>query len=234
MAANFEDLMQAAYRYWKQSRLESYGPHPDEEDWADFLEGRLSVSRSEKIKEHILHCDSCLEIVSIVVNFNDNEELDVPLELILKGKDLVTRRESPPSLEIWLKLKADVLEVINTNGDILVGQELLPAPVLRTRNIKHFKDGLTILKDFKDIRLEARVNSKQDKLFNIAITLKDKRTQKEAKDLRVTLLKGDVELESYVAKDGKVIFEHIHAGIYSILVLSPTEKLAAVILDIKI
>jgi hypothetical protein len=233
MSTQFEDLMKLAYQYWKKSRLEAHESHPEEENLACFLEGKLSLDESDKIKEHILHCDSCLEIISIAIKLNNSPEIDIPQELVLKAKNLVAQKESLPLFEIWLKLKDNILEVINTSGDILVGQELLPAPVLRTRKIKHFKDTVTILKDFKDIRIEVKIDNKQGKFFNLAITLRDKKTQKEAKDLRVTLMKEDLELESYIVKNGKVVFEHIHLGTYSIEVSSPIEKLASISLDIK-
>jgi uncharacterized protein YjbK len=53
------------------------------------------------------------------------------------------------------------------------------------------------------------------------------------KDLRVTLIKDDVELESYITDSGKVTFEHVLLGRYSVEISSVDNKIASVILDIK-
>ncbi len=123
---------------------------------------------------------------------------------------------------------------MHTSGDILVGQELMPAPILRSHKIKDFKDEVIILKDFRDIRVEAKIENKGTKAFNLTIRVKDKQTQKIIKDLRVTLIKDDLELESYVADTGVVTFEHVLLGKYTVKIANLENNLASILLDIRI
>ena len=122
---------------------------------------------------------------------------------------------------------------MNTTGDILVGQEFVPAPVLRSRKAKDFKDEVTILKDFKDIRVEVKIENKVGEAFDLTVLVKEKESQKVIKDLRVTLLRGDLELESYLNDPGKVIFENVLLGKYTIEISTLESKLASVLLEIK-
>ena len=62
---------------------------------------------------------------------------------------------------------------------------------------------------------------------------REKQTQKTLKDIRVALLKGDLELESYLADSGGVTFENILLGKYRIEINDIDKRLASVILDIK-
>jgi hypothetical protein len=115
----------------------------------------------------------------------------------------------------------------------LVGQELVPAPVLRSRNIRDFKDEVTILKDFKDVRVEAKIENKLGSSFSLTVIVKEKPDLQVIKDLRITLFKGDMELESYHVDSGKVTFEHVACGSYTVAISSLTTTLASVLLDIK-
>ena len=123
--------------------------------------------------------------------------------------------------------------MLETNGDILVGQELMPASILRSRQIKEFKDRLTILKDFQNVRIEVGIESKESRSVNLNVIVKEKQTNKLISDLRVTLIKDGIELESYLSDSGSVVFEQVPFGKYSIEITASWDKLATVKLDIK-
>jgi hypothetical protein len=158
--------------------------------------------------------------------------LSVPDEALDKARELLVAEDRSLCLEVFLRLKEDLLELINTTGDVLVGQEFLSAPVLRSRSIKDFKDEVRILKDINDVRVEIKIWAKGAKTFNLAIVTKEKRTQKVLKDLRVSLVREGIELESYVSDSGTVVFEHVLLGSYHIEI-SKIEKIATVNIDIK-
>lgn len=132
-----------------------------------------------------------------------------------------------------MQFKQKAIEVINTTGAVLFGQELVPAALLRARKIKEFRDEVIILKEFKDITVELRVENKSGRAFDLRISVKQKQTQKALKELRVTLLKEDLELESYLTDSGSVSFEHVLLGRYKLEINSLEGKVAAVMLDIK-
>ena len=235
MYSRLEALIEKLYKQWKSGRLRKEDAHPDEETLACFAEGKLSVSQTERVKAHLVNCDICSEAVALNIKLESaHEAKEVPCDLSTRLKEKLFAEEQTSWLEIILLLKDKTMEIINITGDVLVGQELMPAPILRSRSIKEFKDEITILKDFGEISVEARIENKTQGAFNVVVAAKAKDTQKLIKDIRVSLLKDDVELESYLASSGSVIFEHILAGKYKVEISGINEKLASILLDIRV
>ena len=228
-----ERLISAVYKRWREAESGSYD-HPDIEALTSFLEGKLSEDEGAKIEEHILHCHSCAEALSFSIKLETSRDMDVPEGLLEKVKGMVLSQDGADILEIWLKLKDAAIELMHTTGDVLVGRELVPAPVLRSRSIKDFKDEINILKDFGDIRTEIKVENKGKGIFNLKVAVKEKSTQRVMKDLRVTLIKEDLELESYLTDSGAAVFEHILLGKYQIRISNIDKQVALVVLDIKV
>ena len=234
MKDKFEGLIRSVYRMWKADNTGIEGAHPDEEGLVCFLEGRLSEEENERIKSHLISCAACAEAVAVSLDVSSVESKDVPEELLNRVKDLWLLGRKPSLLEISLKVKERLLEIINTTGDILVGSELVPAVLLRSRKIQDFKDEVTILKDFKDIRVQAKIENKGAKAFSLIILVKEKQAQRIIKDLRITLLKDGLELESYLTDSASVTFEHVFLGKYMVEIVSSGMKLASILLDIKV
>ncbi|MCX5697991.1 MAG: hypothetical protein NTU54_08535 [Candidatus Omnitrophica bacterium] len=228
-----EKIAKLAYRNWIERLFDSRAAHPDEEMLAGFLEKKLSAGEYEDTLAHLAGCKICLEKISTNIKSSLSPQMEVPPELIRRAKEILPQAGLDQPLEIVLRVKDKMLELVNSTGDILFGQELLPAPVLRSRRIKDFKDEVTILKDFAGIRVEIRVENKPDSSFNVTVKVKDKQTGVPIKDFRVTLIKEETELESYIAKTGAVIFEHVSLGKYAIEITSLQEKLASVSIDIR-
>ncbi|MDD5431883.1 MAG: zf-HC2 domain-containing protein [Candidatus Omnitrophica bacterium] len=234
MEENIE-FIKKAFQKWKKNEAACDSNHLDEMLMACFIEGKLSNEELESLKMHIIGCDDCANKVLLQAKLVNPEDLQIPEELLLKVKDLASGTGTAKAvLEIFLKLKENFLELINTSGDILVGQELMPSPLLRSRNIKDFKDEVVILKDFDNFRVEVKIENKDSKYFNLLITAKNKDTQELIKDLRITLIRDNLELESYLSDSGKVIFDHVLLGKYVIEICSSEDKLVSIHLDVKI
>lgn len=234
MPNSLEKLIKLVYRKWQLSQYLQQDMHPDEEAFACLKEGRLPKEEAEEIKKHLLSCSSCSRDFAFSLGLKVSEEQKLPLKLLESVKNLINAEEKPSLLEIILRVKERALEVLSTSGDVLVGQEFIPAPILRSRSIKDFKDEVTILKDFKDLRVEAKIENKGSSAFSLVVKVKDKATQNIIKDLRVSLFKDDVELESYLSDSGLVIFEHVLLGRYTIEISCPENKLASILVEIKI
>lgn len=233
MDKEIEKLVRIVYKSWKSQQSKSTFIHPDEEAMACFVDGKLPQQEAEQIKLHLLSCDHCSQNFAIQANLDYSGQECAPKELLDQVKSLVENSDSLSVLEIIFKLKVDLLELINTTGDILVGQEFMPSPILRSRKIKNFREDVVILKDFKDIRLEVKIENKHGEFFNVTIMAKEKEAQKIIKDLRITLAKDDLELESYHTETGKVIFENILLGRYFIGISRAENKLASILIDIN-
>jgi hypothetical protein len=234
MDDKLESLVIMVYREWRGRENKEHDSHPDEETFACFVEERLTPEENEQVKAHVLSCQRCSEILTACIKMSSEKEVDVPQGLIEKTRELLEKRLQPSMLEIILRLKEKALEIINTTGDVLVGQELVPAAVLRSRKINEFTDPVTILKDFKDIRVDVKIEKKGSDFFEVSLIAREKQTQKTIKDARVTLIKDEVELESYLSDSEKVVFEHVLLGKYTVEISTVNEKLATVLLDIKI
>lgn len=156
MPEKLEKLIRFVYKKWKLEQPQLQEPHPDEETIVCFLENKLSGQESEHIKTHLTTCDSCAEVVAVQLKLKAIETKEIPEAVLMRVKNLVVTEDKASILGIFLKLKEKALEILNTTGDVLVGQELVPASILRSRKIKDFQDEVTILKDFKDIRVEVK------------------------------------------------------------------------------
>ncbi|MCK9602931.1 MAG: zf-HC2 domain-containing protein [Candidatus Omnitrophica bacterium] len=228
-----EKLIKVIYKKWKSAFGISTQEHPDEEAIACFLEDRLSRQEKEEMKAHLVNCDACAEVATLQMKIGIVLEREVFPSMIAYVKDLVRSKEIAPVLDILLKLRDDILEILNTTGDVLVGQELMAVSILRSRRIKEFKDEVLISKDFKDVRVEARIKNKHGKAFSLAVTVRNNTTRELMRDLRVTLFKGNKRIESYLVDSGKVIFEDVLLGRYKVQIASKERKLAFILLDIK-
>jgi hypothetical protein len=229
----FEKITGIIYRAWKRSGRSKIQDHPNEEALACFVEDKLSRADKLFIEKHLVNCVSCAEYAGIRLKMQAGLVKEVPDILAEKIRKLVISEARPGLLEIFLRLKEKAIEIIQTSGDVLVGQELIPAPVLRSRQIKDFREEVTILKDLQKVRIEARLKNNNAKSFNLTVAVRDKESQKLIPDLRVTLLKGDLELESYASGCASVIFRDILPGVYTAEVTQAGEKVAVVEIEVK-
>jgi hypothetical protein len=234
MMNKLETLIQSVYKSWQsaQSRGQQF-LHPDEETLSCFLEGRLSAEESEALKAHLIICRDCSEAFSLNLEMDPFEEKDAPQEVLTYIRGLLSCQDIGPLLEIVLQFKEKAIEIIRTSGDVLFGQEVVAASLLRARKLRDFRDEVIILKDFKDLRVEIRVENKSGGVFDLRISVKHRQTQKGIKDLRVSLIREDLEIESYLTDSGTVGFEHISLGNYKVEISNIDDKLATVLLDIK-
>jgi len=234
MVNYFERLVKVIYREWRRDSRCGEPHHPDEETLAGFADNILSAEEKKVVQEHLFVCDRCAELLSTQLRIQPHLSLDVPAPLLVKVKALVEEAARENILEILIKLKEKALEIIQTSGDILLGQELVPAPVLRSRKINEFKEEVSILKDLQQIRVMAKIQNKSTKCFNLTITVTDKQILKADKNLRVTLIKGGLELESYINESGSSFFENIQPGDYQVEISRQAEKLAVIDLKVKV
>lgn len=231
MIKDMDGLIRKVYRSWKR-RLKEEKAHPDIEDIASLLEGKLPLQEKQEIEKHIVLCSECAEAVSMGLTAKDSVGQTVPAEILDSAGERLGIKPAI-DLEIVVRIKEKALELLRASGDILLGQELVPAALLRSRKISEFKDEVIIFKDFQEVRLEVRLENKSGKYFNLNIQARKKQSKEVVKDLRITLIQGETELESYLSDAGSVVFEHVLLGHYRIDVADLKGRLASVILEVK-
>ena len=232
MFNNFEKIIRFIYRERKSSAAFMSQDHPSEEEMACFLDDKLPVNDKQMMIKHLIGCGVCTEYLSTQLKIQPHLSLDVPAPLLEKIKKLVGQEVGENLLEIFLKLKEKAVEIIQTTGDVLLGQELIPAPILRSRKINEFKEEVSILKDLQHIRVMAKIQNKSTQSFNLTITVKDRQSLKIDKDLRITLIKDGLELESYINDSGSSFFENIPPGDYIVEVSRQGQREA--VIDLKV
>ncbi len=232
MESNLEEAIKLVYGKWKELRVKPVGDHPDEETLACFCENKLTEEESASVCSHLTGCQRCMDCFLAASRPQVSEAGGSPEQLLERVKRLADSANISLTMEVALRIKEKILELLETNGDILVGQELIPAPILRSRKISEFKDAVIILKDFQEVRVELRL-VKDPAGCNLGVTVREKSTSIPVRDLRVTLIKENIELESYVTDIGTVTFEQVLPGEYSIEASAAGNKLAAVNLKIR-
>ena len=206
---------------------------------AKYLDGKLQLNLFPKTWQGIdrmvwRNIEDQIEGPCFRLNDIYFEEMVPPDSLLDSARKLINAEISARSLDIILRVKDRFLEVLNTTGDVLVGQELVPAAVLRSRQINDFRDEVSILKDFGDIRVEAKIITRSEGVFTLSVLIKNMQTLQVIKDLRVSLIKGETELESYLSESGKVVFEHVLFGKYTVEISATSERMASLSIDIKV
>ncbi|MDD5347421.1 MAG: hypothetical protein PHT59_02260 [Candidatus Omnitrophica bacterium] len=234
MDNDIEKTVKKVYKRWK-GRLPPAGQnHPDEETLAAFAENKLSSKDADRLKSHMLSCPRCSQAAADGIRMLSVAPTEMPPGLARRSQELIVAEMQSSVLELVLALRDKVMELVSSTGDVLVGQELVPAALVRSRKLSEFKDEVTVLKDFRDIRVEVKVRSPEPSRFTVTILARDKQTQRPLRDVRISMLREGLELESYLAQEGKVVFEHVALGKYSIQILSLKEKLATVTIDVKV
>jgi hypothetical protein len=228
-----EEIIAMVYKEWKSGQEQDIVRHPDEEAFINFIAGNMPEEDRGGFKAHIVKCSRCSDILAAALKLRPVEEKMLPPQFLERMKEFILRNTNADVLDILLGFKDRIIRLLRTNGDVLIGQELIPAAVLRGRQVKDFKDDLNILKDFKDLVAEVRIINKGTGVFELMARVKEKQTQKPVKDLRITLLKNDLELESFHADSGKAGFEHITSGKYKVEISGVTGKLAEIYLEIQ-
>ncbi|MDD5247242.1 MAG: hypothetical protein PHS09_07615, partial [Candidatus Omnitrophica bacterium] len=131
MREGFNHLVKAVYHKWKLDQGLVREKHPNEEELACFGLGVLADDLALKIKTHLLFCPECMEAFLFYLSLRKTEEREVPAHLLELLNAVGKPGQKSYVLEIIIQVREKLLELVNTTGDVLVGLELIPAPVLR-------------------------------------------------------------------------------------------------------
>ena len=231
---NFERTAKLIYRQRKSAHPFTGKKHPDEEKLSCFLEGKLDPDEMKSVQEHLVECELCSRYLSVELKTEAHLSLDVPENLLEKVRKMVQENIRVNLLEVALLLKEGIFKIIHTTGDVLLGQELVPAPVLRSREISEFKGEVSIIKDLRQIRILVKVRQKSGSAFDLLLEAKDRRNSGKRKNLRVSLFKEGLELESYFNNSGIFLFENLSPGDYLVETRCRTRREAMIELKVAV
>ena len=227
-----EELIRMVYRFWRKKHKQADLLCPDEETLVCFSEGTLPRNESKMIQEHLVSCSRCSEVVSLFLQ-RHKEQRDVPEVLINKAKSLIEQKLPTSILEIAIAIKEKALEILGTTADIILENEILPLPVLRSRKITEFQEEIGIIEEFINIKINILIQKMDRDSARLNINLIDKTSLKPLDDLRLMLMKDKKEIESYELVSGNAVFDKVGRGDYEIQILRKEEILGVINLKIK-
>jgi hypothetical protein len=224
-------FIKSVYRMWKTSSFDPVQAHPDAALVVCFLEGRLSQQESREFKRHIVLCETCAERLAVSVSLSEPGNIAVAAGLLQALKKRLSERISENILEIDLLLKDRALELLNTTGEIFPGEEIIPDAVFRAGKPVEFRGQLIVCNDFKDVRIELRIENKHNRHARVSVLLKDRPDRRPVRnDSRVTLAREGIELESYCIDSGRACFEDVAPGSYTVAISIDNKVIASVFL----
>jgi len=236
MTKNIENIIKSVYQQFKaKSKSRPIGNCVGEDDIACFLSGKLLGKELETFNAHILSCKKCAVILkdNAALFTAAKEDLAVPQYLKSAAKALVSEEVGANILDIVLSFKEKAIELIRTTGDILMGPQLVPVPVFRsTGEGENITKEIKVTKTLTNVIAEIGVEKQRPDLANIVVRLTEKETNKKAKEIRVSLMKGDRELQSSLIEDGKVKFEEIKVNDYKIYLTKDEKRIGVINISI--
>lgn len=233
---NIEKLLKITFqKVASQFKSKPVGECLTEENIACFLDGKLLGEELNMFNEHILSCKKCATTLKydIAISRKMNEEISVPPHLENLAKSLISEEVGVNVLDIVLNFTSKSIELIRTTGNIFIGPELVPVHAFRSsgENDK-LPNEVKVIKTLSDVIAEIGIEKQRPDLANIVVRLTEKETNKKAKEIRVSLMKGDRELQSSLIEDGKVKFEEIKANDYKIYLTKDEEKIGIITISI--
>ena len=211
---------------------------PEEEKFADYLEGRLSEDERGRLESHLSDCESCMEEVfwakDMLLNDVLKEFKPVPDAVTRQAMNMLTDRASilPRTLKdtIVRSLKNLHTWVVDFKDLKLYSNNQL-APVRSSEKATQ-PDIFRTTKSFEDIETEIEIEKSADNKAVVRVQMvKDVSKQY---DVRVTLLNAaEREVASFLLNGGFVIFENLPFDRYSLVFVREMKMIGIYKFEIK-
>jgi len=234
----FEELMRKSLNALKGKRTP--GRCPSEEDIACLVAGKLRKGEREGMLDHILSCHACDENLrnyfQLATHAETEGAMEVPGWLVAKVKRFVPEFLDSGVLEAVIEFGKDFTRVVRTTGMILAdigGRRMIPAEAFRDVGDKMTDRSVTISKVAENFILDIKIERIKEKLANLTIYLKDKKTKKPSSGERVSLVFEGRELGSSLTEEGKVEFENIELKDYNITLIRKSEPICIATVFLK-
>jgi hypothetical protein len=190
-----------------------------EEVLADYLENRLNERKKVRIEGHLAGCETCLEALTIAGQ-------------MLRGSDLGDMDPVPEGVTARAVKAVKALQQNSRSGRIARYGNLLVSEWRRRRNafwpgkfaglapVRGSKmvlseDLILLKKSFSDLDVEIELEKKDPDKASITVRLVCDKAQD--KPVRVTLLKNEREVSSYLLSEAAAVFEDISFGPYMLV-----------------
>ena len=208
---------------------------PSEETLGGYLEHGLPSDIQTLVEGHLAQCSSCAEQIILIKRVEeDRKMIQTPRHLINRAKNLVEGGLSYSPLEIILRFKEDLCEIIRTTGDILQTAGLTPIPAVVRGAVGDERVSITkISKVFDVASIEVNIEKINVSSFLIKVVASDVPSKKPLNDLRVSLFKEKRELESLLTQKGIVSFKDLTFNRYAIKIFKAQAVVGEILIDLR-
>ncbi len=206
-----------------------------DESFASFVGGKCSDAENEKASKHIFNCSDCSKaLVDYIKIANDQEHLLAPNYITQPVLDYVAENAKEVILDLVLEIREKAIELIKSTGDILLGPQLVPIPVLRNAK-KEITQGenIRVVKKINEMVVDVEIEKRRSPSTDLVIRLMEDATKKKLSGIRIGLTKNNREIASFLTQSGKVKFEEVNVGIYQIILLDNDKKLGVININLK-
>lgn len=237
MKHRLDELVRIAFRRWK---MEQPSPevHPDEETFCQALQGTLSHGELRAFQDHLAMCDACADIIAACLDTAAvSEDAALPGELRESAAQAVAAVFPPQEvLEVSVRIKDAALELLKAAGDVLIGQEYVPAAVVRGRGPqeREFRGGLTLVRDCGQLRCQVIIERsvcRQAAGLRLSVKVSE-RSGAACGQGRFTLVHEGRELESLCSDNGSAVFESVPVGISRVVFEDKNGRRAQICLEV--
>ncbi|MDP8259644.1 MAG: hypothetical protein P9L96_01360 [Candidatus Gygaella obscura] len=208
---------------------------PDVEMIACYVDGILLDSQKDLIESHAKECKHCKEEIECQISIAGQQKQEdlsfAPKYVTERAKSLVDERFGVNVLELVVKFTDKAIEIVRSSGEVLFGGQLQPAYALRGEESTD-RSTQSIIKIFNDIKVEVEIVRQEDEFNKIILQIKNNQTATPIDDSRVTLIEKDIEVESYIIRNGKAIFENVKPGRYAIQISDVDKPIGIIMLEL--
>jgi hypothetical protein len=218
------ELIKKVYARWKISRGREPSEHPDEETFICFFQGFLNARDEAYLKEHILDCPRCAEIIAAGAAAEDTVPIPLLEESFIRQlKGLCSACGELPS-EAEFSWKEGIFRLLRVSGEFTLRgyavEGAARAGADRGRGIRK----AVLYRKLKKTGLEITVSGQDIRRFSLQV----RSGRVAGGELRAALFCRGKESESKSFVEGRAAFSGIAAGDYLLEVSTVDgERLAA-------
>lgn len=211
---------------------------PDDEILSHYIDGELNETDKEKIKQHLLECDYCLDLIIFQKKLKEEEVCaeipDVPRILIERATNLCFKEEEIRTrpFDIILKFAKDMIEILENLGKLSISYGAVPVP-LRGGQKATSTNVIALSKTLSDLECKVQFENIGNGYVNIKIAIRDAKNNSPAKGIRISLFNPSLEIASSIAKNGEVSFGGIRLGEYLIVMKRQGKNIGQISLKMK-
>ena len=192
---------------------------PDDEAFARYVDGLLNADEQRDVERHFSDCEPCQVVMTSLREVSAHARRDgllpVPRGLTNRVKRLWRKIGKRDVLEILVEFTARAASALRTTGTIVRGIEARPALALR-RQASEPPRTLIVQQSLDHRLVQVEMTRVDRRRHVIAIHVKTRWPGSSSGNMRATVKRGAMELESHPLRQGRAVFEGLAPGRYLI------------------